>query len=290
MNPIITCLECNGSKIVLKEKKVFEKKFTTEIMDIHDVTTTEQLDHTYIHVPYDVVYIYPNNIVNVFSVLTCYLPLEYTSIGFLNKFNNNVIFGVSTSNDELTLKFKNLLITTCDAIVQHINKTHNDVNFLLPYSEADKFYATIYLKSTSRSEDANNKKNKTHYNVCPIYYHQTKSKGGDVLTIDKNEINETSNIIKKEMKMFNSKFYMKKSDDPGYADRKDIHYVGKFVLNFQVELSTYSTNQTMNKKCTIRLVATEMEAKCNVTHCKSILNKDIVNTNVDTKELTSLTI
>jgi hypothetical protein len=118
------------------------------------------------------------------------------------------------------------------------------------------------------------------------------SKGGDIITINKNEVNETRTNIDREMPMFKNKLYMKKINDPKYADRKNIHYVGKFILGFEVELSTYTT-ELLGKNsvtCKIHLVATEMEIKHNVSHCNSLLSKDLISINIKNEDITSVTI
>lgn len=285
MNPIIVDLEYDKTKLIVTKGKTFIKTFDNESTG----TLTQ-----YTHTPYNVMYDYPNHVTNTFSMLTCYLPLECHSIGTKNKFNSCVTFGVSIADDNAdTIKFKNFVSTVCENIKKEIEKlSDTNVIFSLPYREDTSTHFTIYLKSVGKQEDPNNKKIRTHYNMCPIHFHQPKSKGGNIIVINKDEISETSKNIYRELPMFKSKLYMKKIDKPEFADRKDIHYVGKFVLGFEVELSTYSVESigSTSSTCKIHLVATEIEIKHNVSYCKSVLFGDVISVNVKQTEINSITI
>jgi hypothetical protein len=226
--------------------------------------------------------------------LTRYVPLGYHTIGIKNKFNSCVTFGLSPSDDNQDeKKFKDFIFTICNDIKNKIEElVGNNVNFSFPYTDADKSKFNVYLKSINKQEDPNNKKIKTHYNICPIHFHQPKSRGGNIIVINKDEINETHKNIDKEMPIFRNKLYMKKITDPKYANLKDIHYLGKFVLGFEVEVSTYSSELSENNNiiCKIQLVAAEMEIKHNVSYVKSVLYDDVINVNVKHNALTSITI
>lgn len=285
MNPILVDLEYDKSKLIVTKGKTFIKTFNSE-----DTGTSTQYTHT----PYIISYNYPNNVTSGFSMLTCYVPLEYHSIGIKNKFNSCVSFGISVEDENIEAKkFGNFVISICEEIKKEIEKLSGaNINFSLPYHNADKLTFTIYLKSINKQEDPNNKKLKTYYNMCPIHFHQPKSKGGNIVVINKDEISETNKNIDKEMPMFKTKLYMKKINKPEFADRKDIHYVGKFVLGIEVELSTYSVESIGSNNCTckIHLVANEMEIKHNVSYCKSVLFGDVISVNVKQNEINSITI
>lgn len=285
MNPILVNLEYDKSKLIVTKGKTFTKTFNSEI--------TGTSAH-YAYTPYNISYNYPNHVTSEFSMLTCYLPLEYHSIGIKNKFNSCVSFGISIEDDNPEAKkFGDFIVTICENIKKEIEKmSGNNINFSLPYREADKLTFNVYLKSINKQEDPNNKTIKTYYNICPIHFHQPKSKGGNVIVINKDEISETNKNIDREMPMFKTKLYMKKINKPEFADRKDIHYVGKFVLRIEVELSIYSVESIGANNCTckIHLVATEMEIKHNVSYCKSVLFGDVISVDVKQNEINSITI
>lgn len=297
MNPILVDLEYDNTKLIVKKGKTFVKSFINEATG----TSTQ-----YSHTPYNVLYNYPNHVTNTFNMLTCYVPLGYHSVGIKNKFNSCVSFGIYIDNNTETetasavekKKFHDFVVSICEDIKKEVNKevvkwSNTLPDFSLPYVESDdKCTFTVHLKSVSKQEDPNNKKIMTHYNICPIHFHQPKSKGGNIIVMNKEEIYETNKNIDKEMPIFKTKLYMKKINKPEFADRKDIHYVGKFVLGFEVELSAYSVESlgSNNVKCKIHLVATEMEIKHNVSYCKSVLYGDVVSVNIKQNEIESLTI
>lgn len=284
LNPILVKYEFDDKKILIETGKTYEKKH------LHlDKTFT-----LYTHTQYYMKYNYSNDICSSFSMLTNYLPLKNVSGRMPNKLSYCVLFDLNINCDnEEERKFRDFIVSTSNEIKKRITETTETENiiFSFPYIESDESSFKIYLKSINRQENSNSKI-KTNYNVCPIMFHQSKSRGGNVVTINKDEINKTCNNIYKEMPLFKNKLYMKTQTDEKYSNVKNIYYVGKFVVEFKIELSTYFSENSNKKyaKCNIYLVATEMEIKHNVSYCKSVLYEDIVNVNIKSDELHSVTI
>lgn len=299
MNPIIVNYEYDKNKFHVCPGKVFKKTFkNTHFQENNSI----DIESTYTNIPYSVTYDYHQFSNFKFSMMTDFLPLKHHSVSYKNKFDKCVSFGLDIDRtNTIHTKFIDALISMVETIQKLIcsdqNFSQHSINFSFPYGsmEDSKEFVMIYLKSAKKTTNpANiaNPANYTHYNICPISFHRSKSKGGNIITINNDNVENTPNIINKEMPMFKNSFYMKKSIDPKYAERENIYYVGKFVLEFDVEFLKYEIPSTgsQNFTCKIRLVATEMEIKHNVSKCPSILSNDVISIDIKDKSNNTLTI
>lgn len=120
--------------------------------------------------------------------------------------------------------------------------------------------------------------------TCPIFYHRSKKQGEQIIKINNTNILEQINEIKKEMILFKYQNYNKHHKN--ILD-KDIHYQGRFGLNFIVKIIKLNKedNEHDYYHCKIYIVIKECEIKHNVSNVKSLFDKDIIIKNKDIKVL-----
>jgi hypothetical protein len=276
--PIITNYEYDNNKIILDAGKTFSKPLE---VDPESDNFIDGQENKYTHTPYTVLYNYTPFPTKSFVVMTDYLKLTYQTMAYINKFTQCIAFGIDFSETTpLNINFANYVSNTIDRIKSIISEKYgNDVTFSLPYIDAEsKTSLNINLISRQKREGDN----KININVCPIHFYRPRSKGGDVIKICGDALDITKSNIEKEMPMFKNKMYLKKNKDDA-KEYKDIHYVGKFILMFSVEFSTYEVGSLNSKTltCKIHIVAKEMEIKYNVSHCESVLAKDLTNVEIN---------
>lgn len=262
MMPIITNYEYDLKLIDVIEGKKYEKNINDE---------NQQFKYT--NIQYSLSYKYSPCMINQLNILTCYLPLKACMISYNHNFPT-IAFSVVNEKKMFSDKINEIL----EHIKTEIIKKHGEsVTFDFPHGSNLDTYK-ICLRSFT--------KNKETRNTCQIHFHQSKSKGQNLITINNDTIHETLKIVNNEMPLFKHKLYMKK-----IYDHKDIHYVGKFLLKFACEVSLYENDeQNIKIICSVRLIANEVEIKHNVSYCNSILTKDLVKIDVHDERVTTLTI
>jgi hypothetical protein len=115
-----------------------------------------------------------------------------------------------------------------------------------------------------------NKKNKEIKSITPIYFHKSKSKGGNTIVIKNDNLLLTIKKIYSEMVLFKNKNYGSIKIDKMH---KDIHYDGKLILNFNV--SVIENKETCEIRGYVKVIAKEMEIRHNVSNIKSVLDEDL---------------
>ena len=284
MNAILTDYNYDSKKIQLKEKKHYTKNFLKTDTDNLNTKQSDKyipvINCVYTNIKYSTMYNYNDSMLDNLCILTNYIQLLSHGTKFKDKFNTSVYFCIP--NDKSN--FSEMIISICNDICNEITKiTKSSPTFRLPYTENN---FVVFLKSIYKSD-------KHNYNKCKIHFHESKKNGGSVISLVNDKIDMTSNKITKLMPMFKSRYYLNNNDKD-----KDIHYVGKFVLFFEVVLSTYSIDSSEpiesdhinNMICDIKLVATEMEIKYNVSHCKSVLSSDVIEFPIKTHNIHSVEI
>ena len=195
---------------------------------------------TYKYYNYNVNYQFPHEINKQLSLLSHFVDIidqptfatnNAGSIGFHIDINS------ITSMD---FSFKNIILEIFDKISKHILKEHPNLTaekITYPYITDINMNKNLKVEMASFNEIIN----------CPIHFHRSKAKGGEVITIKEKTQTDMMIEIKREMPMFKISSYSnifsnKKEpelDDKIIApnvtpERKKIYYEGKFILSFSV--------------------------------------------------------
>lgn len=283
MDPLLTNYECDTEKITITKRKIYNNENINKAQNKNNKINFTQTT-------YYLFYQYTNLMKSKFLFLTDYMTLHKCEIYSFDMSRKKIIFTVANDN----LEFVKMIKSVVDVIKKYVNNLYlnTEVIFITPVDDKEFYKIPISLKSifTKTTNGEFDKYVKSH-NGCKIYFTRPKSKGGDTVLMENDEISETFSEIRKEMPLFNNGFYMRKSDDPKYADKPDIHYVGKFLLEFCVEIrETFTDPHEKTIKANIYLIASKAEIKYNVSKPKSVLTKDILNMTIQPDKITSVSI
>lgn len=277
MQPILTSKIYEQNNVIVQKGKTFSKLMTTE---------NNKDPWTYVNSLYEVSYKYTQDLTNKLCCITDYLPIKQVGYTYRNKFNSsvNIAFVISEENLE-HLEFKNMMCSIFNEIQKKILLENPTATFDIPYDEEKKRFS-LHLKSINRTDKHHNTNLKIYYNVCPVFFHESKSKGGNLLEFNNDEVYKTCADINAVMPMLKSNLYMKQTD----SKFKNIYYVGKFIFEINVELSTYSLYNNIKTVCKIFLIATEVEIKNNMSFCQSVLSKELTSVNIQKNKISSIEI
>jgi hypothetical protein len=182
---------------------------------------------------------------------------------------NNVIVHIDISDvNTNNITFKNIINDIMNKIRDNIIKEYPAIQINLPYfaSNSGETLLPLLLISRKKQKDDSFKTIDT-----PIYIHRSKKKGGDIITIENEHINNILTNIAKECSGIKT------------PSKGEIFYEAKASLIFCANVSINNNVQV----CDIKIYAKEMEIKYNVSYVKSVLNKDLTivtqskNKNID---------
>ena len=191
------------------------------------------------------------------------------------------------SDDFVTFQIKNDITdinnnTFMSTVINIVNvircelKTYNDTNITTkPITGPGDIYDSNNIgkeKLTCLIKLNKIKKDNKHINKCKTYIHQSKSRGGNIISMFDNSCINTLNTLHAEMPCLK------------YGKNKniDIKCMGKFLITFNVSVNISDItgqDEFTGTKIHIDIIANEVEIKYNATKCESILLKDIEEIN-----------